>query len=42
MKNKSLIGDNPDFYELGCYESVDIDTPFDFFIAEQIYKKKMF
>lgn len=42
LKNKSLIGDNPDFYELGCYESVDIDTPFDFFIAEQIYKKKMF
>ena len=42
LKNKSLIGDNPDFYELDCHESVDIDTPFDFFIAEQIYKKKMF
>ena len=42
LKNKSLIGNNPDFYELDCYEAIDIDTPFDFFIAEQIYKKKMF
>ena len=38
LKNKSLIGDTPDFYELDHFESIDVDTPFDFFIAEQIYK----
>ena len=39
LKNRSLIGDNPGFYELNHFESVDVDTPFDFFIAEQIYNK---
>ena len=39
LKNKGLIGDNPGFYELDDIESTDIDTPFDLFIAEQIYKK---
>ena len=39
LKNRSLIGDNPKFYELDHFESVDVDTPFDFFIAEQIYNK---
>ena len=39
LKNKSLIGDNPKFYELNDFESIDVDTPFDFFIAEQIYNK---
>ena len=39
LKNRSLIGDNPRFYELDHFESVDVDTPFDFFIAEQIYEK---
>ena len=39
LKNKSLIGDDPKFYELDHFESVDVDTPFDFFIAEQIYNK---
>ena len=38
-KNRSLIGNNPDFYELDHFESVDVDTPFDFFIAEQIYNE---
>ena len=38
-KNRSLIGDNPGFYELNHFESVDVDTPFDFFIAEQIHEK---
>tara|TARA_R110002167_G_scaffold328959_3_gene535546 strand:+ start:1101 stop:1763 length:663 start_codon:yes stop_codon:yes gene_type:complete len=38
LKNRSLIGTNPDFYELNHFESIDVDTPFDFFIAEQIYK----
>ena len=39
LKNRSLIGNNPDFYELDHFESVDVDTPFDFFIAEQINNK---
>ena len=39
LKNRSVIGDNPGFYELDHFESVDVDTPFDFFIAEQIYNK---
>jgi N-acylneuraminate cytidylyltransferase len=39
LKNRSLIGDNPGFYELDHFESVDVDTPFDFFIAEQIHEK---
>ena len=39
LKNRSLIGDNPGFYELNHFESVDVDTPFDFFIAEQIHEK---
>jgi len=39
LKNRSLIGDNPRFYKLDQFESVDVDTPFDFFIAEQIYEK---
>ena len=39
LKNRSLIGDNPGFYELDHFESVDVDTPFVFFIAEQIYNK---
>jgi N-acylneuraminate cytidylyltransferase len=37
--NRGLVGNNPGFYELDHFESVDVDTPFDFFIAEQIYKK---
>ena len=39
IKNKSLIGNNPGFYKLNHFESVDVDIPFDFFIAEQIYNK---
>tara|TARA_R110002050_G_scaffold67197_6_gene145557 strand:+ start:842 stop:1504 length:663 start_codon:yes stop_codon:yes gene_type:complete len=39
LKNKSLIGNNPGFYKLNHFESVDVDIPFDFFIAEQIYNK---
>ena len=37
--NRGLVGNNPGFYELDHFESVDVDTPFDFFIAEQIHKK---
>ena len=39
LRNRSLIGNSPDFYELDHFESVDVDTPFDFFIAEQIYNE---
>jgi len=39
LENRSLIGNNPGFYELDHFESVDVDTPFDFFIAEQINNK---
>ena len=36
---KSKNSKKPDFYELDHFESVDVDTPFDFFIAEQINNK---
>ena len=39
LKNRSLVGNNPNFYELDHFESIDVDTPFDFFIAEQIQNK---
>jgi len=39
IKNKNIIGKKPVFYKLNEVESVDIDTPLDFFIAENLYKK---
>ncbi len=39
LENRSLIGNKPGFYNLKDFEAVDVDTPLDFFIAEQIYKK---
>ena len=38
IKNKNIIGMNPYFYNLNEVESLDIDTPFDFFIAEKLYQ----
>jgi len=38
IKNSNIIGENPFFYKLNEIESVDIDTPLDFFIAEKLYK----
>tara|TARA_B100000287_G_scaffold425044_1_gene470705 strand:+ start:192 stop:845 length:654 start_codon:yes stop_codon:yes gene_type:complete len=38
-KEKRVIGNKPGFYKLDEFESTDIDTEFDFFVAEQIYKK---
>jgi len=38
-KEKRVVGNNPGFYKLNEIESIDIDTEFDFFIAEQIYLK---
>ena len=39
LENRSLIGNNPGFYNLEGFEAVDVDTPLDFFIAEQIYNE---
>ena len=39
IENKNIIGQSPFFYKLDEVESIDIDTPLDFFIAEKIYKK---
>lgn len=38
-KYKRVIGNNPGFYKLNEIESVDIDTEYDFLVAEQLYKK---
>ncbi|MDR2859796.1 MAG: cytidylyltransferase [Mediterranea sp.] len=39
IKNRNIIGTNPLFIRTSDIESIDIDTPLDFFIAEQIYIK---
>lgn len=39
IKNRNIIGDNPCFVTTSGIESVDIDTPLDFYIAEKIYQK---
>ena len=39
LKNRNIVTDNPYFYKLDEIESVDIDTEFDFTVAEYIYKK---
>jgi CMP-N-acetylneuraminic acid synthetase len=38
IKNRNIIGINPYFYKLNEAESLDIDTPLDFFIAEKLYQ----
>ena len=38
IKNRNIIGINPYFYKLNEVESLDIDTPLDFFIAEKLYQ----
>lgn len=38
-KNHSIWTPNPYFYEVDELKSMDIDTSFDFFLCEQIYKK---
>ena len=37
LKNKYVVGQKPYFVETSHLEGIDIDTPLDFFIAEQIY-----
>lgn len=39
IKNRNIIGDNPLFVTTTGIESIDIDTPLDFYIAEKIYRK---
>ena len=39
IKNRNIIGDNPFFVTTSGIESIDIDTPLDFYIAEKIYRK---
>lgn len=39
IKKKNVVGDNPAFVTLDQYESVDIDTEFDFEVAEILYKQ---
>lgn len=39
IKNCNIIGKHPDFVVTSDIEAIDIDTPLDFFIAEQIYNK---
>lgn len=39
IANSNIIGKNPHFVVTSDIEAIDIDTPLDFYIAEQIYKK---
>ena len=39
LKNKNIVCKNPEFYVLDEVESLDIDTEFDFLVAENIYSK---
>ncbi len=37
IKNRNIIGKKPMFIQTSDIESIDIDTPLDFFVAEQVY-----
>ena len=37
--NSNIIGSRPRFVRTDEIEAIDIDTPLDFYIAEQLYKK---
>ena len=39
IKHRNIVTDNPYFYKLDEIESIDIDTEFDFMVAEYVYKK---
>lgn len=39
IENHNIIGKSPKFVLTSDIEAIDIDTPLDFYIAEQIYKK---
>ena len=40
QKYKRVVGNAPAFYKLDEIESLDVDTPFDWLVAEAIYRKK--
>ncbi len=39
IKNRNIIGKHPQFVLTSDIEAIDIDTPLDFYIAEQLYIK---
>jgi N-acylneuraminate cytidylyltransferase len=39
-KNNNRIGENPYFFSIDKFESVDIDEEFEFFIAEKLIKRR--
>lgn len=39
IQNSNIIGKHPKFIETSDIEAIDIDTPLDYYIAEQIYHK---
>ena len=39
IKSRNIVTENPYFYKLDEIESMDIDTEFDFMVAEEIFKK---
>lgn len=39
IANRNIIGKRPNFVLTSDIEAIDIDTPLDFYLAEQIYKK---
>lgn len=39
IKNRNIIGKHPKFVQTSDIEAIDIDTPLDFYIAEQMYRK---
>lgn len=39
IKNRNIIGKHPSFVVTSDIEAIDIDTPLDFYLAEQIYIK---
>ena len=39
IKNSNIIGRNPQFVVTTEIEAIDVDTPLDFYIAEQLYTK---
>ena len=41
IRNSNIIGKKPQFVVTNDIEAIDIDTPLDFYIAEQLYKKLM-
>ena len=39
IENRNIVTENPYFYKLDEIESIDIDTEFDFMVAEHVYNK---